>query len=91
MQRTPDLTPEQKGYWRRNLQLTAALLGIWFLATFGVIWFARDLNEFSLFGFPLAFYMGAQGALIIYILIIWYYARRMNELDEEFGVREDDA
>jgi putative solute:sodium symporter small subunit len=85
------LTPEQQGYWRRNLELTAALLGIWFLATFGVIWFARDLNEFSVFGFPLAFYMGAQGALIIYILIIWYYARRMNELDEEYGVREDDA
>ena len=84
-------TPEQQGYWRRNLELTAALLGIWFLATFGVIWFARDLNEFSLFGFPLAFYMGAQGALIIYILIIWFYARRMNELDEEYGVREDDA
>jgi putative solute:sodium symporter small subunit len=85
------LTPEQQAYWRRNLKLTAALLGIWFLATFGVIWFARDLNEFSLFGFPLAFYMGAQGALLIYILIIWYYARRMNELDEEYGVREDDV
>jgi putative solute:sodium symporter small subunit len=85
------LTPEQQAYWRCNLKLTAALLGIWFLATFGVIWFARDLNEFSLFGFPLAFYMGAQGALLIYILIIWYYARRMNELDEEYGVREDDV
>jgi putative solute:sodium symporter small subunit len=85
------LTPEQQAYWRRNLKLTAALLGIWFLATFGVIWFARDLNEISLFGFPLAFYMGAQGALLIYILIIWYYARRMNELDEEYGVREDDV
>jgi putative solute:sodium symporter small subunit len=85
------LTPEQQGYWRRNLKLTAALLSVWFLATFGVIWFARELNEFSVAGFPLAFYMGAQGALIIYILIIWYYARRMNELDEEYGVREDDA
>ena len=39
-------------------------------------------------GFPFAFYMGAQGSLIIYVLIIWYYARRMNQLDKEYGVHE---
>ena len=40
------------------------------------------------FGWPFAFYMGAQGSLIIYILIIWYYSRTMNKLDQEFGVAE---
>jgi putative solute:sodium symporter small subunit len=84
------LTPEQQDYWRRNLKLTAALLGIWFVATFVVIWFARELNELIFAGFPLAFYMGAQGSLIIYILIIWFYARRMNALDKSFGVDEDE-
>jgi putative solute:sodium symporter small subunit len=82
-------TPEQIEYWRRNLKLTGALLGIWFVATFVVIWFARELNEIHFAGFPLAFYMGAQGSLIIYILIIGYYARRMNELDQEYHVSED--
>ena len=83
-------TPEQREYWQRNLKLTGSLLGIWVVATFVVIWFARELNELIFAGFPLAFYMGAQGALIIYILIIWFYARRMNALDKTFGVDEDE-
>ena len=83
-------TPEQREYWRRNLKLTSSLLGIWFVATFVVIWFARELNELIFAGFPLAFYMGAQGSLIIYILIIWFYAHRMNALDKTFGVDEDE-
>ncbi len=83
-------TPEQREYWRQNLRLTSILLGIWFVATFVVIWFARELNELIFAGFPLAFYMGAQGSLIIYILIIWFYARRMNALDKTLGVDEDE-
>jgi putative solute:sodium symporter small subunit len=83
-------TPEQREYWQRNLKLTVILLGIWFVATFVVIWFARELNELIFAGFPLAFYMGAQGSLIIYILIIWLYARRMNAVDKTFGVDEDE-
>lgn len=85
-----ELTPKQREYWQRNLKLTGTLLIIWFLVTYVVIWFARELNEFSIAGFPLAFYMGAQGALLIYILLIWYYAHRMNALDREYGVDEPD-
>jgi putative solute:sodium symporter small subunit len=43
------------------------------------------------FGFPLGFYMGAQGALIVYVVIIFYYANRMNKLDQEFGVAEGES
>jgi putative solute:sodium symporter small subunit len=82
------LTEKHREYWRRNLNITGILLAIWFVATFVVIWFAKELNEIVIFGFPFAFYMGAQGALIIYVLIIWYYARRMNQLDQEYGVHE---
>ncbi|NWG86140.1 MAG: DUF4212 domain-containing protein [Hydrogenophilaceae bacterium] len=82
------LTEKHREYWHRNLNLTGILLAIWFVATFVVIWFAKELNEIVIFGFPFAFYMGAQGALIIYVLIIWYYARRMNQLDQEYGVHE---
>lgn len=84
-----EVTPRQREYWQRNLRLTGMLLMIWFLATFAVIWFARDLNEIVVAGFPLAFYMGAQGSLIIYLLVIWFYARRMNQLDQIHGVDED--
>ena len=74
-------------YWRRNLRITAILLAIWFVVTFVVSWYARELNGITIIG-PLGFYMGAQGALIIYVAIIWFYARFMNNLDLEYGVHE---
>jgi putative solute:sodium symporter small subunit len=76
-------------YWRRNLNLTGMLLLVWFVATFVLGYFARDLS-FNFFGWPFSFYMGAQGSLIIYLLIIWYYARSMNNLDKEYGVDEEE-
>ncbi|MDP2433481.1 MAG: DUF4212 domain-containing protein [Pseudomonadota bacterium] len=81
-------TRRQHEHWRRNLRLIGWLLAIWFLATFVVIWFARELNEIVIFGFPLAFYMGAQGTLIIYLILVRVYATRMNDLDEHFGLSE---
>ena len=84
------LTERHKEYWRKNMSITAILLAIWFVVTYVVGFFARDLNAITFFGFPLGFYMGAQGALIIYVVIIFYYANRMNKLDNEFGVAEED-
>lgn len=82
------LTERHREYWRRNVQLTAILLAIWFVVTYVVGFFARDLNAVTVFGFPLGFYMGAQGSLIVYVVIIFYYARRMNTLDKEYDVAE---
>ena len=48
---------------------------------------ARDLT-FNFFGWPFSFWMGGQGALVVYVVIIWYYARYMNKLDIEYGVDE---
>lgn len=75
-------------YWRRARRLTFLLLIFWLLLTFGLTWFARDVNEIVILGFPLGFYMAAQGALVIYLAIIWWYNRRMKKLDAEFGVEE---
>lgn len=82
------LTAQQQEYWRRNLNLTLVLLVIWFVSTFVMGYFARELATINFFGWPLSFYMAAQGSLIIYIVIIWYYARKMGQLDEEYGVAE---
>lgn len=76
-------------YWRKTRRLTLTLLVVWLLITFGLAWFARNLNEISIFGFPLGFYMAAQGTLIIYLLLIWYYNRRMRRLEEEFGIDDE--
>ncbi len=84
------MTPlqKQREYWQRTRRMTVFLLVIWFVVTFVVSFYARDLSRFSIFGFPFGFYVGAQGALIIYVLIIWYYARYMNALDKKYGARE---
>ncbi len=84
------LTQKHKEYWQRNLRMTGILLAIWFVVTFVVSFFARELNEVVILGFPLGFYMGAQGSLVIYVIIIWYYAKYMNTLDQEYGVHEGD-
>jgi len=86
-----DAEPDERhrSYWRRNLRLTAALLVIWFVVTFVVGYFARDLS-FSFFGWPFSFWMAAQGSLIVYVVLTWYYARTMDKLDREHGVAEDD-
>jgi len=76
-------------YWSRNLRITAILLFLWFVVTYVIGYFARDLS-FNFFGWPFAFWVGAQGALVLYVWIIWYYARYMNQLDKEFGVDEGD-
>lgn len=82
------LTERHEEYWRRNLQITAVLMTIWFVVTYVVGYFARELNGITVFGFPLGFYMGAQGALIIYVVMIFYYAARMNKMDKEYDVAE---
>ena len=83
-------TQKQKDYWQRNLRMTAILLALWFVVTFVISYFARELSSINFLGFPFGFYMGAQGSLVIYVLIIWFYARYMNSLDREYGVKEGD-
>lgn len=83
-----EITEKHRQYWSKNLALTAVLLAIWFVATFVVSFYAREFNEITFLGFPLGFYFGAQGALIIYVVIIWFYAHRMNKMDREYGVHE---
>ncbi len=76
----PDKPTQHSAYWRSNLRLTAGLLLLWFLVTFGFGFFAGDLN-FSLFGWPFSFWMAAQGALVVYCLIVWGYAWAMDRQD----------
>jgi putative solute:sodium symporter small subunit len=84
------LTETHIDYWRKNLVLTGIILAIWFVATFVVAWFAIPLAEIKLFGWPLSFYMMAQGSLIIYVALIGWYAVAMRKMDIEHGVEEGD-
>lgn len=82
------LSSRHEEYWRKNLFITAVLLAIWFVATFVEGWYARELNSITFLGFPLGFYMSAQGSLIIYVIIIGVYALYMKKLDKEYDVNE---
>ena len=83
------MTENHQRYWRKTLKMTSVLLAIWFAVTFGITFFARDLN-FNFFGWPFSFWMGAQGSLIVYVAIVWFYAWYMNKLDNQHGVAEEE-
>jgi putative solute:sodium symporter small subunit len=85
-----ELSAKHHEYWRKNLVITAVLLIIWFIVTFVEGWYARELNSITFLGFPLGFYMSAQGSLVIYVVIIGVYAWLMRKLDLEYGVDEGD-
>ena len=85
-----ELSAKHEEYWRKNLVITAILMVIWFIVTFVEGWYARELNSITFLGFPLGYYMSAQGSLIIYVVIIWFYARHMNKLDKEYNVQEEE-
>ena len=83
-----ELSEKHREYWHKNLLVTAVLLAIWFVVTFVEGWYARELNAFTFLGFPFGFYMSAQGSLVVYVVLIWFYARYMNALDVEYKVEE---
>lgn len=78
-------------YWRRVRQLSLALLLVWFVLTFVTIWFARELSGFSLLGWPVSFYLAAQGALLGYVAIVGLYAWAMQKLDAAAHGRDSHA
>ncbi|HBK56887.1 MAG TPA: DUF4212 domain-containing protein [Xanthomonadales bacterium] len=77
-------------YWRANLRLMAILLAIWFAVSFGAgIFFADALNSIRFFGFKLGFFFAQQGAIYVFVGLIFYYAWRMNRLERELDVDEE--
>ena len=79
-------------HWRRTQRLTATLLLAWFVVGFVVTWFARDL-DFPFFGWPFSFWVAAQGGVVVFVLLLVAYARRMARNDRRLaaeGGADDD-
>jgi putative solute:sodium symporter small subunit len=76
-------------YWRQNVNLLLKCMVVWFVCSylFGIILF-EELNAISLGGYKLGFWFAQQGSIYIFLIIIYYYVRRMNALDREFDVDE---
>ena len=81
------ITHEQaRIYWRRNLSLMAKLLVVWFVVSFGFgILLVDWLNQFRIGGYKLGFWFAQQGSIYVFVILIFYYARKMAALDREFG------
>ena len=77
-------------YWKANLRLVAWCLGIWFLVSylFGII-LVDQLNTISLGGYKLGFWFAQQGSIYVFVILIFFYAYRMNKLDRKFDVHEE--
>ena len=85
-----ELSQKHREYWQKNLRITSILMVIWFVVTFVIGYYAIELSEITFMGWPIPFYMGAQGSLAIYVIIIGVYAWLMGKLDKEYQVDEGD-
>ena len=77
-------------YWNYNVKLTVFTLVVWFVVTYVCSFFAKELDQIVIFGFPMGYYMGAQGSLIIFVWLIFNYAFKMNRADDKYGVQEEE-
>jgi len=81
---------QKAAYWRRNMALLGKLLSIWFVVSYGFgILLVDVLNQIQFFGFKLGFWFAQQGAIYVFVVLIFVYVRKMNQLDKEFNVDED--
>jgi putative solute:sodium symporter small subunit len=76
-------------YWSKTRNLTFFCLVIWFIFSMVVPWYAKELNEIIFMGFPLGYYMIAQGSLIIFVVTIFFQNWRQDQIDDEFGLGEE--
>jgi putative solute:sodium symporter small subunit len=87
MTKNSELSPGN--YWKANLRLVGLCLTIWFVVSYGFgIILVDELNRFSLFGFKLGFWFAQQGSIYVFLSLIFFYARKMNQLDRKYGVEE---
>lgn len=77
------------GYWKKNLSLLVTLLSLWAFVSFGLgILFVEPLNAIRFGGFPVGFWFAQQGAIYVFVVLVFVYYFRMQKIDEEFDVQE---
>ena len=85
------MTPEnRKAYWKANIRLLIICLSFWFVVSYGFgILLVEPLNAIQMGGFKLGFWFAQQGSIFAFLILIFFYAWRMNKLDREYDVHED--
>lgn len=78
-----------KAYWKENIRYVLILMSVWFIVSYGAgIMFKDALNEIRLGGFKLGFWFAQQGAMYVFVILIFVYVRLMNKLDKKYGYDE---
>ena len=75
-------------HWEKTKGLMMLTLSIWFVFSIVIFMFGESLNNGSFLGYPLAYYMCAQGSIVIFVILIFWFANRQEKIDEEFGFAE---
>lgn len=79
-----------KAHWAETQRLTYIMLGVWAFFAFFIHMFAPVLNNVKIAGFPMGFYMAAQGSLIVFVLQLFWFAKAQDKVDRKYGMAEDD-
>jgi putative solute:sodium symporter small subunit len=82
----------EEAHWKKTTNLMLIHLGIWFFFGYVIHMLVYTLNKVTIpvLGFPLGFYMAAQGSLIVFVLQLFLFAKQQNRIDREFGFHEED-
>lgn len=84
-----ELTEKERKHWSRTSALNWVVLVLWFIFSFIIPWYARELNDYQFLGFPLGFYMVAQGSLIAFVLLIFIQNWIQDGIDKSAGFTEE--
>jgi putative solute:sodium symporter small subunit len=79
-----DIDRARESHWRKTYWLTVVVLAIWLVFSFGVHWVATDLNAYTFMGFPLGFYLAAQGSLIVFVVTIFVQNWVQDGIDDAY-------
>jgi putative solute:sodium symporter small subunit len=90
IRRANPMESKDQAYWNDTSRLMWITLGLWVFFGYIVHMFVNVLNNIVILGFPLGFYMGAQGSLIAFVVILFWFARKQNQIDQKHGVAEDE-
>lgn len=82
--------PDRTAYWEKTRSLMLVVLGLWFVFSFVIHFFVGQLNSIVILGFPLGFYMAAQGSLIAFVVMLFIFARKQNNIDRQHGYAEEE-
>jgi putative solute:sodium symporter small subunit len=79
-----------EAYWSKTMKLMYIMMGLWLFFSFVIHIFVVPLNAIRIAGFPLGFYMAAQGSLIAFVVMLFWFAKRQDQIDRECGVNEEE-